>query len=459
MPECDIAVIGAGPGGYVAAIRAAQLGGKVCVVEKRELGGTCLNRGCIPSKAIIESARLFAKMKRAADFGLKADNPSADWSKIVARSASVIDILRRGVQGLLKKNNVEVIAGDATLRDTREIEVKSADGSRKAVRASKIILATGSEAAHPSFFPFDGKLVITSDEALVLPQLPATTLVVGGGYIGCEFASIFQHLGVKVTVVEMLQSLLPEMDTDLGAELFRAFKKRQIGVYTGTKIESLSAGNGKVTAKLSNGQAVEAALALICVGRSLNIAGLGLDKVGVKVSDKGIETNEFMQTNVPNIYAIGDITTKWKLAHVASKEGKVAAAHAMGKPAKMDYHVVPSCVFTTPEVASVGITEQQAKAKNMNIKTSRFPFMAIGKARAAGETEGFVKIIGDASTSEVLGVHIIGPDAGDLIAEAAIAMELEAIVETLAETIHTHPTLAEGLMESAEMWLGMPIHM
>lgn len=462
MADYEIAVIGSGPGGYVAAIRAAQLGGKVCIIEKREkdgLGGTCLNRGCIPSKAIIESARLFAKIKQASEFGITVENASADWGKIVARAASVTDVLRRGVTALLKKNNVEVIIGEASLRDAREVEVKTADGSKKALRASKIILATGSEAARPSFFPFDGKKIITSDEALTLPKLPASILIVGGGYIGCEFASVFQQLGVSVTIVEMLPSLLPEMDADLGAELFKAFKKRKVALHLGAKIESLGTADGKVSAKLAGGQTLQADLALICVGRTSNVNGLGLDKAGVKASDKGVETNEYMQTSVPNIYAIGDITTKWKLAHVASKEGKVAAGHAMGKHEKMSYRVVPSCVFTTPEVASVGLTEQQAKAKNLNIKTSKFPFMAIGKARAGGETEGFAKLIGDAQTGEVLGVHIIGPDAGDLIAEGAMAIELEAIMETIAETIHTHPTLAEALMESAEVWLGRPIHM
>lgn len=453
MPQYDVVVIGGGPGGYVAAIRAAQLGAKVCLVEKGRLGGTCLNRGCIPTKALWECGRLMEDIRRAGEFGVMVPAPGMDFAKVKERMAGVVDTLNKGVAMLLKKNKVEVKEGTGRLKSSRVVCV--GDGE---ISTDKIVLATGSRPAAPKAFPIDGKKVITSDEALQLASLPKSVLIVGGGYIGAEFASFLHAFGVEVTVVEALDRLLPLQDEDVSKELFKAFKKQKLGVHVKTNVDSMTVGDRGVTASLSSGKSVEAEIALICVGRVPCTEGLGLETVGIETKKGSIEIDEHCRTAVPGIYAIGDITGKPQLAHVASAQAKVAVAHACGRRAKMDYRVIPSCVFAQPEIGTVGLTEQQAKDAGIEVKCAKFSYRGLGRAIAGGEIEGFFKLIGDAKTGELVGAHIVGAHASDLIAEMALAIKLEATVEDVAETIHAHPTLSEGLMECAEVWLDRPIH-
>ncbi|NOZ22194.1 MAG: dihydrolipoyl dehydrogenase [Planctomycetes bacterium] len=454
MSPCNIAIIGGGPGGYVAAIRAAQLGAKVCVIEKDALGGTCLNRGCIPTKALWECARLIDDVRRAADFGIRASEPELDFAKAMQRTRTVIETLTKGIGLLLKKNKVDVIEGVGCLRDENTIGV----GDRT-IHADKIILATGSRPAKIRAFPYDGKKVITSDEALRLSSLPKSILIVGGGYIGAEFASFLHAFGAKVTVVEALDRLLPLQDADVSKEIFKAFKKQKIGVHTKTKVEELSTTDSGVSAKLASGKSVDAEVALISVGREPYTEGLGLENVGLKTTDKGtIEIDETCRTALPGIYAIGDITPAPQLAHVASAQAKVAAANAAGQRARIDCRVIPACIFVHPEAACVGLTEQQAKDQGIDVKCATFHYRGLGRAIAGGEIDGMFKLIGDPTTGELLGAHIVGAHASDMIGELALAMKLESTIEEIAETIHAHPTLAEGIMETAEVWLDRPVH-
>lgn len=452
-----VAVLGSGPGGYVAAIRAAQLGASVAVIEERELGGTCLNRGCIPSKALIESARAFKIAKNAADFGVNLENPKPDFKAVRQRQAKILETLRGGIAGLFKRSKIDVITGRGRLVDKNNIAVENPDGETT-VTAEKIILATGSEPVKPKGFDFDGKKIITSDHALSLDALPKNVLIIGGGYIGCEFAGIFNSFGCQVTVVEALSRLLPGLDVDISAELIKAFKKAKIKVHLDTKCESLEKSARKVKAKLSGADEISVDAVLFSVGRAINTRKIGLDKVGVELEKGAVKIDERCRTNVPNIFAIGDITAKIQLAHLASKQGMVAAECAMGRDSKIDYRVVPACVFTDPEIGTVGMTEDEAKKAGIEVKSSKFPFRALGKAHALGEIDGYTKIIADAKTGEVIGVHIIGAHATELIAEAALAMKLEATVGEISDTIHAHPTMAEGMMESAAAWLGHAVH-
>ena len=455
--DYDVLVIGSGPGGYVAAIRAAQLGGKAAVIEERELGGTCLNRGCIPTKALVESVHVLKLAKRGAEYGVSCGDVVADYARMSQRKQEVVDKLRKGVQMLLKKNKVDVISGRGKLVNPHTVEV-TADSKTTQKTGENIIIATGSEPLRLRGFPFDGKTVITSDEALELARLPKSLLIVGGGYIGAEFAGIFRGLGVEVTIVEMMEQLLPRSDADLAKELLRAFKKARMPIHLGTKVESVEVKGGAATCKLSNGKEVSAEMVLVSVGRSISSTDLGLETAGIKTERGAVCIDEHCRTNVPNIYAIGDVTGKLMLAHVASRQGIVAAECAMGHEAAMDYRVVPACVFTDPEIASVGMSAEDCAEAGVEVKQSSFSFMGLGKAQAIGETQGWAKVIADAETGEVLGIHIIGPHASDLIAEAALAMSMEATVEEIAHAIHAHPTLPEALVECAEAWLGRGIH-
>ena len=457
MKSFDIGIIGSGPGGYVAAIRASQLGASVALVEYRELGGCCLNRGCIPTKAMLHCAHVFKLAKQAADFGVKCADPTVDMPGVHEYKDAVVTRLRGGVEGLMKKHKVTVLPGKGRLTGAHEIVV-AGDAAQEAIQCKKIILATGSESRTLPDLPYDGKTVLASDDLLTIDAVPRSLLVVGAGAIGCEWANMFANFGTAVTIVELLDHVLPGLDADVSKEMFKVFKKAKMSIHTKTKVESLEVTPAGVKAALSNGKVVEADKALIAVGRSLCSSELGLEACGVETERGAIQINDNCQTSVPSVYAIGDVTGRYLLAHVASRQGIVAAEHAMGHEATMDYDVVPNCIYTEPEVAGVGLTEAQANEQGIEVHVSKFHYQASGKAQAIAAASGFVKLIGDAKYGEILGAHIVGPRASDVITEVSVAMKLEATVAELASTIHPHPTLAEGIMESAEAWYGRAIH-
>ncbi len=455
--DYDLLVIGAGPGGYVAAIRGAQLGARTALVEARDLGGVCLNRGCIPTKALIASINVLRLAQRGEEFGVACGDVKPDYTRMFRRKDEVVARLRKGVAGLMKKHKIAVIQGRGSLVDRHTVEVDGADDKTR-VSAEKIIIATGSEPLKLKGFPFDGETVITSDEALDMTAAPKSVLIVGGGYIGAEWACLLRGLGVEVTVVEMMPQLLPRSDADLARELLRAFRKSKIKVHLETRVEKVAATKAGATCTLGTGEEIAAEKVLVCVGRSLNSGGIGLENVGIETERGAIPIDERCRTKVPNIYAVGDVTRKLMLAHVASRQGIVAAESAMGRESKMDYRVVPACVFTVPEIASVGLTNAECAEKGIDVKEARFPFMALGKALAVGDTDGWMKIVADTKTGEVMGVHVVGPHASILIGEAALAMSMEATVAEIVHCIHAHPTLPEGLREAAEAWMGRGIH-
>jgi len=456
MADYDIAVIGAGPGGYVAAIRAAQLGAKVVVIEKDKVGGTCLNRGCIPSKVFLEASKLYSQVKKeGAKFGIVAPEVSFDWSALMARKNDIVGKLCKGVAGLFKKNGVELIEGEARFADPHTLEV----GDRK-VSADFIIIATGTVPARPGFLPFDGKKVITSDEMLDLEPLPKRALIVGGGYIGCEFATVLSELECQVTVVEMLDRLLPVSDQDVSKEIFKAFKRKRVQIHLGTKIEKMEVVGDVVKATVSGGkEPIEADIALVSIGRAPVSGALNLEAAGLAADERGlIPADDMCQTKAPHIYAIGDINGKMQLAHVASRHGINAVEHIMGKRTAPGYRVVPAGVFTHPEVGAVGMTEAEAREGGREVQIGAFHFRGLGKAMAMGETDGFVKLIAEAESGQILGAHVVGAHATDLAAEIALAIEHEATLASLADVIHAHPTLSEANMEAAEAAEGKAIH-
>ncbi|MGH7254232.1 MAG: dihydrolipoyl dehydrogenase [Nitrospirales bacterium] len=460
-----IAILGAGPGGYVAAIRAAQLGARVTVVENQALGGVCLNWGCIPSKALLAVVELGDKAKKAAEFGLNLNGDvSYDLTQMVARKQKVVDGLVKGIGTLFKTWGIEHIDGTGALADTRTLRVVRREGGESRVQADAIVIATGSSWPNLPMFPVDGRHIMTSKEALDRTDLPPRLVIVGGGVEGCEFAALYSGMGSQVTVVEMLPRILPFEDEEMSAFMERELKKRGVTIHTGTSVEKVDRQAGTVTATLNNGTTVEAETVLVSVGRGLNSKNIGLEQVGVQVGRRGeILVNDNMETTVPGIYAIGDVTGKAMLAHVASAQGKVAVANILRQPQTMNYEVVPAGIFTLPEIGRVGLTEQQAQARakqaGSGITVGRFRYVGLGKAQGAGETNGLFKVIADAKTDAILGVHIIGAHATDLIHEAALAMQVGATASTVGEMIHAHPTLSEGVMEAMEDVGGMAIHL
>ncbi|HXL03438.1 MAG: dihydrolipoyl dehydrogenase [Firmicutes bacterium] len=458
MFECDVLVLGGGPGGYVAAIRAAQLGKSVCLIEKDQLGGTCLNRGCIPTKSLIACMEAFQLAQRLGEFGVEAKDVSVDFGKMIARKNRIVSRLRAGVGFLLKKGKVKVVTGTGRLVAPGRIAVDSEEGSSE-IKAESIIIATGSRPLVFPSFNYNGSSVITSDEALDFREVPESLLVVGGGVIGCELAFIFAGLGSKVTVVDIMPTVLPMEDPDVSSAILASLKKHGIDVMCGVKIESITEGDREVTALLDSGRQLVAEKALLSVGRRANSEGIGLEELGVELNKRGeIAVDEDMETNVRGIYAIGDVVGNIMLAHVASHEGIVAAHNVAGDKKSMDYNAVPSAIFTRPEVASVGLNEVQAKEQGFDVRIGKFPFMASGKALAMGRTEGFVKVIADAESDVILGVHIVGPGATDLIPEPTVAVRTQMTVHEFTNTIHAHPTLAEALVEAAQAVHGMSIH-
>ena len=453
----DIVILGGGPGGYVAAIRGAQLGAKVALIEAGELGGTCLNWGCIPTKAMIASIDKLEAVREASDFGIEIDGYKINFQKIQERKNKVVAQLVKGIHFLVKKNKIDLFKGYGVFLNGNEIEVKLEEGLQK-ILGKNIIIATGSEPLLFDSFNYNGVNIITSNEALELKEVPESLLIVGGGVIGCEFANIYAALGSKVTIVEALPHVLPMVDKDISMRLQASLKKRGITIRTKTMIKELVATDSGVKALL-DGDEIIAQKVLVSVGRKVSSHGFAIENTGVELGSRGeILVNEKMQTNIPHIYAIGDVTNKILLAHVASHQGVTAAENIMGKNKKMDYRVVPNCIFTKPEVASVGLTSEECAKENIDVKVGKFNFMAIGKAVAMGETDGIVKIIAREDDNTILGVHIIGPHAADLIAEASVAIHGKLTLRELAEIIHAHPTLSEAVMEAAEQGLGMAIH-
>lgn len=460
-PEADAVVIGGGPGGYVAAIKLGMLGIKTILVERDAVGGTCLNRGCIPTKALLSSAEVVETIQNSAKMGVTVSNFKIDLQAINERKDKVVDTLVRGVKRLLEKRGVQTIAGTASFAGPNTVRVALEGGGIREITARNIIIASGSVSAKIPIEGIDGKNVITSTEALDVSELPGRLAVIGGGVIGMEIGSIYAQLGVQVTVLEALPQILPNMDEDV-ARAFRGIAEKHMTIYTGAKVTGISDAQGKKKVSYSVGGEEKETLAdkvLVCVGRTPDTASLHLEAAGVAAERGRIVTDEECKTNVPGIYAIGDVNGKCLLAHAASAQGVFVAEAIAGHASGMDITTVPSCIYTRPEIASVGLTEAQAKDKGLDVKIGKFPFRANGKALAMGETDGFVKIVADAGYHEILGVHIIGPRATDMIAEAVLAIRMECTATELAGTIHAHPTLSEAVMEAAEDVLGEAIHM
>jgi dihydrolipoamide dehydrogenase len=454
----DVIVLGSGPGGYPAAIRASQLGKKVAIVEKESLGGVCLNWGCIPTKALLKSAQVYEYAKHAADYGLNIQNPTHNFDGVVKRSRGVADKMSKGVQFLMKKNKIDVIMGYGRLIAPGKLEITTADGSKKTEEAKNIIIATGGRAKELPSMPIDGKKIIAYREAMVLPNQPKSMIVCGSGAIGSEFAYFYNSMGTKITIVEFMPRIVPVEDEDISKELEKQYKKQSIEIMTSSEVLSVDTSGAGVKAKVKtpNGEVtLEADILLSAVGVVANIEDIGLEALGIKTDKGKIMVDGFGQTNVPGIYAIGDCTPGQALAHVASKEGINAAEHLSGHhPEPLDYNNIPGCTYCSPEIASVGYTEKAAKDAGYEVKVGKFPFMASGKASAAGATEGFVKVIYDAKYGEFLGCHMIGMNVTEMIAEAVVARKLETTAHEMLNAVHPHPTMSEGLKEATAVAYG-----
>ncbi len=461
--QYDLIVMGTGPGGYVAAIRASQLGLKTAVIEKESLGGICLNWGCIPTKALLKSAQVFEYLKHAGDYGITVNEYSADFNKMIGRSRDVADGMSKGIQFLLKKNKIDVINGYGKIKQGKKVEVTAADGTATTYEAQHIILATGARSRVLPGLEQDGKKVIGYREAMTLPTLPTSMVIVGSGAIGCEFAYFYNSLGTKVTIVEFMSNIVPIEDEDISKQLARSFKKSGINIMTESSVESVdSAGAGcKVKVKTKKGEEIiECDIVLSAVGITPNIENIGLEDVGV-ITDKGkVLVNDYYQTNIPGVYAIGDIVKGPSLAHVASAEGILCVEKIAGLSVHpINYGNIPGCTYCIPEIASVGMTEKAAKEAGIEIKVGKFPFSASGKAKAAGASDGFVKVIFDAKYGEWLGAHMIGTNVTEMIAEVVVARNLETTGHEIIKSIHPHPTMSEAIMEAAADAYGEVIHM
>ncbi len=468
----QIAILGAGPGGYVAAIRAAQMGASVTLVEKGLLGGTCLNWGCIPSKVFKQSADVLASLQHAGEFAISAASDArCDMPALVARKERIIGIQAGGIAALLKKYGVRVVAGDGRISGLHRLSIRTAAGEAEEIAWDRLILATGSRPAAIAAFPFDGRLILSSDHVFSLDRIPESLVIVGGGVIGCEMASIFAALGSRVTLIEAMDRLLPlpSVDEECSKLLAREMKKQKIRVLTGTTVRSATPAGDRVELRIGKpGDTDTAGLQqesceklLVCIGRTPNSAGIGLEEIGVEVDSRGwVVADSRLQTSNPEVYAIGDILgpNHIMLAHVASTEGEIAAANCLGKNLEMEYDCVPGAIFTRPEIANVGLSEAEATARGYRVKADSVLFRTLGKAQILGEIAGFAKIVAEQDGGRILGVHIAGPHATDLIAESVLAIRNGMTVRQLADTIHAHPTLAEIMLETAFKVMGCPLH-
>jgi len=459
----DLIVIGSGPGGYVAAIRASQLGLKTAIVERESPGGICLNWGCIPTKALLKSAQVFEYLNHAADYGIKVDGGEVNFEAMVKRSRGVADGMSKGVQFLMKKNKIDVVNGFGKLKGNGVVEVKGADGAVQQLNGKNIILATGGRSRELPNIKQDGVKVIGYRQAMVLPKQPKSMIVVGSGAIGIEFAYFYNSIGTKVTVVEYLDNIVPLEDEEVSKQLARLLKKTGINIMTGSNVESVDSSGDvcKVSVKTANGvEVVEAEIVLSAVGISTNLEGIGLEETGVKTDKGKVLVDDFYKTNIDGVYAIGDIVKGQALAHVASAEGIICVEKIAGhNPEPLNYNNIPGCTYCAPEIASVGYTEKAAKEAGYELKVGRFPFSASGKASAAGAKEGFVKLIFDAKYGELLGAHMLGHNVTEMIAEIVTARKLETTGHEIIKSVHPHPTMSEAVMEAAAEAYGECIHL
>ncbi len=457
----DIAIVGAGPGGYVAALRAAQLGAQVVLVEKDRVGGVCLNQGCIPTKTLLRTAEVLKLAQAASGYGVTVGEVTLDWQAAQKRKDRLVRRVTGGVKLLLEKAGVHLLSGTACFVSPSALEVAGQDGIER-IEASNFIIATGARAASLPIPGLEGPGLLTSDEAVTLESLPRNMLVIGAGPVGVEFATLFRACGVEVTLVEILPRVLPGLDADLGSEIERALKKLKVKVYTSGKVTHVEPRDGLyegIIAGDSQEMTFEVEKVLLAVGRRPNVEELGLTSARVQFDKKGIKVNDRLQTNVPHVYAVGDVTGGILLAHVAMHEGVVAVENALGHARRMNYAAVPSCVFSWPEVATVGLSEEEAREQGYEVQVGKFPFRANGKALALGERSGWVKVVADSEYGQILGVHIVGPHASDLIQEGTMALTLEATLDEFEATIHPHPTLSEVVAEAALAAQGRALHM
>ena len=463
----DVIVLGSGPGGYPAAIRASQLGLKVAIIEKESLGGVCLNWGCIPTKALLKSAQVYEYMKHSASYGINATGVQHDFGAVIKRSRGVADKMSKGVQFLMKKNKIDVIMGYGKIAGKGKVQVSSEDGKQQMVEGKYIIIATGARSRQLPAMPIDGKKIIGYREAMVLPSQPKSMIVVGSGAIGVEFADFYNSMGTKVTIVEYMPRIVPVEDEDISKELEKQFKKKGIDILTNSEVTAVDTSGTGVKAKIKNaaGESVlEADILLSAVGIAANIENIGLEQTGIKTEKGKVVVDKYQQTSVAGIYAIGDAAPGQALAHVAGKEGINAAEHIAylekkhhHAPEGMDYNNIPGCTYCSPEIASVGYTEKAAKDAGFEIKVGKFPFMASGKASAAGSTEGFVKVIFDAKYGEFLGAHMIGSNVTEMIAEVVVARKLETTYHEILNGVHPHPTMSEAIKEATAAAYGEAI--
>ncbi len=454
----DVIVLGSGPGGYPAAIRASQLGKKVAIVERESLGGICLNWGCIPTKALLKSAQVYEYTKHAADYGIKVENPMHEFDAVIKRSRGVADKMSKGIAFLMKKNKIDVIMGNGKLLSANKLEVTAEDGSKQILEATNIIIATGGRARQLPTLPIDGVKIVEYRKAMVLPTQPKSMIICGSGAIGSEFAYFYNSMQTKVTIVEFMPRIVPVEDEDISKELEKQFKKQGMVVLTNSEVLSVdTSGEGvKAKVKTATGEiTLEADILLSAVGVVANIENIGLEELGLKTEKGKIVVDPYGQTNIAGLYAIGDCTPGQALAHVAGKEGINAAEHLAGhKVTPLDYNNIPGCTYCTPEIASVGYTEKAAKDAGYEVKVGKFPFVASGKATAGGATEGFVKVIFDAKYGEFLGCHMIGSNVTEMIAEAVVARKLETTAHELLNAVHPHPTMSEGMKEAVAVAYG-----